>query len=113
MVDQNPQGIDSEIGLFTDGVFGVSYDLGWYSNPLTSLDDEILPLPNGDVIGTLRFEAGQPNQLGVYYPDLDPTVVRPPNGPFLPNTKLNVVVSWDYPPNRFIAECIIGSITWR
>jgi len=111
--DLNAQGIDSEVGLFTDGVVDISYDLGWYSNSLSSLDDEIRPVLTNGVAGTVRFEEGQPNQLGVYYSNLDPAVVSPPNGQFTPATALNVVVSWDRLPNRSVAECIIGSITLR
>ena len=116
MVDQDPQGIDSYIGLYIGDGLRVSFDLGWYSNDLTHLNDEVRPVMTNDVPGLVRFEAGDPNKLGVYYADLDPFIG--PEGP-LPTTgsapppatdHLNVVVSFDDPNDHLTAECILGSI---
>jgi len=116
MVDQDPQGIDSYIGLYIGDGLRVSFDLGWYSNDLSHLNDEVRPVMTNDVPGLVRFEAGDPNKLGVYYADLDPFIG--PEGP-LPTTgsapppatdHLNVVVSFDDPNDHLTAECILGSI---
>ena len=73
-VDQKAQGIDSAVGRFTGTGFELSYDYGWYSNPL---DDKRYQRVEEKVDARTCFVATGDGFVGVYFPAVyawDPTI---------------------------------------
>ena len=106
-VDQAPQGIDSEIGQWSnDAGIDVFYDYGWYSGSIASSPGAVVePIDYSGIAGTQTIVTGEPNQMQVFFDEV--TVID--GEPNLLALNVNYTAAAD----EIIARCIIGSLDWN
>lgn len=106
-VDQAPQGIDSEVGQWSgDTGIDVFYDYGWYSGSIASSPGAVVePIDYSGINGTQTMVTGDPNQLQVYFDEVE-VIDGQPN-------LLALNVNYAAAADEAIARCIAGSIEWN
>ena len=106
-VDQAPQGVDSEVGQWSNGAgVDVFYDYGWYSGSMADTPGAVVePIDYSGIIGTQTMVAGQPNMMQVFFDEVE-VIGGEPN-------LLALNVNYTDPADEIIARCIVGSIEWN
>jgi len=106
-VDQAPQGVDSEVGQWSgDNGVEVFYDYGWYSGSIAGSPGAVVePIDYSGVTGTQTIVTGDPNQLQVFFDEVE-VVDGQPN-------LLALNVNYEAAADDEIARCIVGSIDWN
>lgn len=111
-VNQEVQGIDSEVALWSTPTIEVNYDFGWYSNPLDQnagpvdiTDIDYSGISGRYVVAAAENTFGDRSFVGAHFPEVE-----------LNNEvwdKLSLVVSYDDPADEIIGRCIVSSIDWN
>ncbi len=115
-VDQNAQGIDSEVGIWSrtgDGSNGIEvlFDYGWYSPPVADLvGAEVATIDYSGFVGdfaVVREPDGSERRsvVGVYFPDVETDGFQ--------GNALSMIVQHDDPNDEIVGRCIVGSIEWK
>lgn len=108
--DQQVQGIDSQVGQYLADGFELFYDFGWYSGPLDESPGmvELVRLNYSGATGHKVLIDGP--AAGFIGQVLGVHLVLTGVGEF--DDLLTMTIRFDNPEDRFIAECIVGSIRW-
>ena len=106
-VDQQPQGVDSEVGQWSnDGGIDVYYDYGWYSGSIADTPGAVVePVDYSGIVGTQTIVEGEPNQIQVFFEEVE-VVDGQPN-------LLALGVNYAASADEIIGRCIVGSIDWN
>ncbi|MEM7095842.1 MAG: hypothetical protein AAF567_22760 [Actinomycetota bacterium] len=106
-VDQQAQGLDSEIAIWSDGSIEASFDYGWYSNPLDTYPAENLTAIDfsGFVGRLVVVPEAAVNIVGVHFPVVE-------TGDFQPD-RLTLIVRYEDGADEIIGRCIVSSIEWK
>lgn len=110
-VDDEVQGIDSEVGQWSSGDgIQVSYDFGWYSYSLAqAAGAEVEDVDYSGIVGQFAVvraaeTSAETNSVGVYFPEVT----------FVNETwdKLGLIINHDDPNDEIIGRCIARSVTF-
>jgi hypothetical protein len=114
-VDQDAQGIDSEVGIWSRDGNGtgieVLYDYGWYSSPVADfVGAEVNTIDYSGFVGDFAVvrelaDAERRSIVGVYFPDVETDGFQ--------GNALSMIVQHDDPNDEIIGRCIVGSIEWK
>lgn len=104
-VDNEAQGIDSEVGMWSGGNnIEVLFDYGWYSGSISDTPGaENEPVDYSGIIGEQTI-VSDGMQVGVYF---DEVAVIDGQA-----DKLSMVVNYSDLNDEIIGRCIVGSIDW-
>lgn len=112
LVNQEAGGVDSEVAYFGDDAFEVSWDFGWYSNPLDYWEGPITArtLSYSGVGG--RVVNAEP--VAGSYDGRSVTAVHSMRVSGSANqwNGLTVMIQYRDPGLQPLAECVIASIDW-
>lgn len=109
-VDQAPQGVDSEIAVWSNDSMEVFSDYGWYSgsfDQVTQPDAERTTIDYSGFVGThivVPPSGGERGFAGVHFPQ-----VQQAGGQW---DLLTMVAYFDDPTDEITARCIVGSLDW-
>ena len=110
-VDQDAQGIDSEVGIWSRDGIEVLYDYGWYSSPVADfVGAEVNTIDYSGFVGDFAVvrepaDAERRSIVGVYFPDVETDGFQ--------GNALSMIVQHDDPNDEIIGRCIVGSIEWK
>ena len=110
-VDQNAQGIDSEVGIWSRDGIEVLFDYGWYSSPVADfVGAEVNTIDYSGFVGDFAVVrepavAERRSIVGVYFPDVETDGFQ--------GNALSMIVQHDDPNDEIIGRCIVGSIEWK
>lgn len=105
-VDQQPQGVDSEVGQWSNNNgIDVFYDYGWYSGSIANTPGAVVePVDYSGVTGTQTIVTGDPNQIQVFFDEVE-VIDGQPN-------LLALGVNYADSADEIIGRCIVASIEW-
>lgn len=107
-VDNQAQGVDSEVGIWTGGnKVEVTYDYGWYSGNLSTMEGAVNePIDYSGIVGQQTVIRDMPGKhVSVYFGQVQETA-----GEW---DKLSLDVNFTDPADEIIGRCVVGSIEWN
>lgn len=112
-VDQEPQGVDSQVGRYVGGGLTVEYDYGWYS---PNFDDLAADGTRVDVAldgrPAHRLTTDAADTLGYEQAHLTALYVPPPTGGTVGGSALALWVTFDDDALAATADCIVDSVSF-